>query len=107
MSGSAGYDATCAMTDELVRRFKATGPKFVFPPRNIALIASVIDVGVKLAQNGAARDLVAELIAETRRRKICDYPTVMMLRTTLELNGIPIKFVPLDKLGFSVTPGRN
>jgi hypothetical protein len=95
------------MTDELVRRFKATGPKFVFGPRKVALIASIADVGAKLAQNQAAHDLVAALIAETSRRDLGDFPTVMMLRTVLELNGIPIKFVPLEKLGLSVEPGRN
>lgn len=103
----AGYTATCEMTDELVRRARGAGPRFRFPPRKVALLASVADVGARLAQNQAALDLVAELIAETGRRKLGDYPTIMMLRATLELNGIPIKFVPLAELGLSVQPGEN
>lgn len=103
----AGYSATCEMTDELVRRFKAAGPRFVFGPRDVALIGSLADFGVRLAQNAAARDLVAELLAETRRRKLADCPTVMMLRAALELNGIPIRFGPLEDLGLSAAKGRN
>jgi hypothetical protein len=101
-----GYTATCAMTDELVRRARGSGPRFRFP-RKVALIASITEIGPRLAQNAAALELLAELEAETKRRGLADVPTVMMLRATLELNGIPIRFVPLAELGLSIPPGEN
>ncbi len=103
----AGYLAAAAMTDELVRRARGTGPRFRFPPRNMALGASLADVGERLALNDAALALLAELAAESTRRKLDDGPTAMMLRAALELNGIPVRFVPLAELGFSIAPGGN
>lgn len=103
----AGYLAAAAMTDEMVRRARSTGPRFRFPPRKLALSASLADVGHRLALNAAARELLAELEAETARRKLDDGPTAMMLRAALDLNGIPVKFVPLAELGFSIPPGGN
>jgi hypothetical protein len=94
------------MTDDVVKRARGTGPRFRFP-RKIALIASITQIGPKLAENAAALELLAELEAETKRRGLADVPTAMMLRAALELNGIPIKFVPLSALGFSVPPGKN
>lgn len=103
----AGYTATCAMTDELVKRARIAGPRFRFPPRKVALFASIADVGKRLAQNAAALELIAELEAETHRRKLADFPTVMMLRAALEVNGVPIRFVPLAELGLAFQPGEN
>jgi hypothetical protein len=68
-------------------------------PLEFALIASLADVGPKLARNDAARELVADIMAECDRRKLGDYPTVMMLRVALDLHNIPITFVPFAELG--------
>lgn len=103
----AGYVAAAKMTDELVRRARGTGPRFRFPPRKMALGASLADVGERLAVNAAARELLAELDAEWRRRGLADGPTAMMLRAALELNGIPVRFVPLAELGLSIPAGEN
>lgn len=74
-------------------------PEFVFPPPEVAIIGSIVDVGDKLARNDAARELIARLIKEFDRRKMKDYPTVMMLKICLEKHGIPIKTVPFEELG--------
>jgi hypothetical protein len=103
----AAYVAAAEMTGELVRRARTTGPRFRLPPRKIALAASLADVGERLALNAAARELLAELEAEAIRRKLEDGPTVMMLRAALELNGIPVRFVPLAELGLPIPPGQN
>lgn len=94
------------MTDELVRRARAAGPKFRFPPEQMPLIASIADVGHMLAENEAAHRLLDDLMAETGKRKMRDFPTVAMLEAALCLNGIPIRRVSLEELGFSVPPGR-
>lgn len=101
-----GYLAACEMTDEVVRQRRASGPKFRFPRREVALVASIADVGETLAENEAARALIATLILETRRRNLDDFPTTMMLRVALEANGLPIRWVPFEELGFAVPPGR-
>ena len=100
MTPAEMYAATCKMTDELVGRFKGTQPEFVFGPPDVAMIVSIARLGARLARNSAALDLVAALLEEADRRKL-DYPTVMMLRATLDLHGVPIKFVPLADLGMA------
>jgi len=108
------YNAGANLTYEIVGAYKIRAPRFRFPPRDIALIASIADVGDNLAVNTAARDLVAFLIAECDRRKLGDYPTVMMLRTCLEMHRVEIDFVPFEDLGiaggaspFPLPRGRN
>lgn len=94
------YRAAAEMTDELVLRARSSRPRFRFP--RTPLIASTADVGESLAENDAARALLALLLLETRRRNLDDFPTVMMLRAALELNGIPIRFVALKELGLEL-----
>lgn len=94
-----GYREGCNLTAEIVQRFKSSAPAFVFP--HVALIASIADVGARLARNDAARWLVEALIVESKRRKLADVPTVLMLRAVLELEGIPFELVPLEALGLS------
>lgn len=106
-TGEDGYRETCEMTMDVVERAKSSGPKFRFPPRDVALIASISDVGGRLAENTAAAELLAALEAETLRRKLADFPTAMMLRGALELTGIPIRFVSLEEFGLSAPPGEN
>jgi hypothetical protein len=93
------YDEGANLTYELVGRFKAFAPLFAMPPKEIALLASLADVGKTLARNGAAHWLVDELLTECDRRRLSDYPTVMMLRITLEMHNIPIMVVPFAELG--------
>lgn len=81
------------------RIFGSARPEFWFPPREIALLASIADVGKNIARNDAARELIAQLMKECDRRKLNDYPTVMMLLTALDYHGIPFKHVPFEELG--------
>lgn len=96
------YEAGANLTYEVVRDFQIFGPgrpEFAFPPRDIALIASLKDVGDKLCRNDAARELLQLLLSACDHRKIGDYPTVMMLRAVLDLRGIPFTIVPFAELG--------
>lgn len=93
------YERGCTLTVEVVNRFKPRGPAFAFPPRDIAFIASLADVGEKLARNDVARELVVALLAACVR--LDDAPTVMMLRVALEVAGIPISYVSFEELGIT------
>ncbi len=96
------YNQACELVYELVVRWKPRAPDFVFPPRDIAFVAGLDDVGEYLARNDAARELLAALISESRRR-LGEAPTVMMLRAALELQQIPFALVPFAELGIEVT----
>ena len=93
------YREGCNLTAEIVQRFKTSAPAFVFPP--VALIAPIDVVGPRLARNDAARWLVQELVAESKRRRLGDVPTVLMLQAVLEIEGIAYERVPLEELGLS------
>jgi len=107
------YDRGAELTFQIVGAYKIRAPRFRFPHPEIALIASIADVGDKLCVNPAARDLVAFLMAECDRQKLGDYPTVMMLRASLEMHRIDVDYVPIEDLnivagGMSPLPrGRN
>lgn len=104
MKRDPGCEATCDMTYEVVRRFHLlhTQARFAFPPREIALLASLADIGHRLCRNGNARALVNELLAESTRRGHRDFPTAMMLRVVLDQLGISWEPVPLSELGLKV-----
>lgn len=106
MNAPDGYEQTAQITVDMVGRYKPFGPEFVMPLREVAIIASIADVGASLARNHIARDLVATLIAECIQRGLADVPTVMMLRIALEHNHVPFKEVPFDELGIAVQRGR-
>jgi len=99
-----GYLETCGMTAELVHAASSRPerPAFRFPPTEIALVASVVDVGQLLCINDAARILLDELLSETKRRGLADYPTALMLRSALEMFDVPIVVVSLSELGLKV-----
>jgi len=102
MKGDNDYNAGANLTYEVVRNFRVFGsgvPEFAFPPRHIALIASLKDIGDKLCRNDAAREMLQLLFAACDYRKLSDYPTAMMLRVALDAAGIPITFVPFEELG--------
>jgi hypothetical protein len=97
------YELGAQLTFRVLERFKMFGPEFQFPPPDIALIASIADVGKYLARNETARVVIRELMSECDRLQLGDYPTAMMLRVCLEQLDIPIKWVPFAELGI---PGK-
>jgi hypothetical protein len=102
VNAPADYELAGQLTFRVLERFKMFGPEFQFPPKEIAFIASIADVGKHLARNATAHAVIRELISECDRLKLCDYPTTMMLRVCLEDLDIPIKWVPFDELGIAV-----
>lgn len=102
MNVPPGYEATCTMTIELVERHKGNRPEFQLPPSQIAFMASLADIGIRIACNAAALDLIADLMRETGRRQLRDFPTAMMLELALEHHGIAIKRVSLGELGIGI-----
>jgi hypothetical protein len=102
-----GYLAACELTDEVVGHYKAAFkplldrgvnvPDFVFGPPDVAIAASLADVGYRLVRNTEARRLLVKLLEESERRNI-DYPTVMMLQAALEMHGIRYARVSLEEL---------
>lgn len=93
------YEAGAQLTVDVVGRFAEHGPEFAMPPREVALLASLTDVGKYLARNDVARSLLLALEAECLRRKLEDFPTAMMLRVALEHHGIEPQWMPFDQLG--------
>lgn len=87
------YELGGQLTYRVLERFKIFVPEFQFPPRDVALIASIADVGKYIARNETARVVLRELMAECDRLKLPDYPTAMMLRVCLEELDIPIKWL--------------
>lgn len=97
------YELGAELTYRVLERFKLFGPEFQFPPPEIALLASVADVGKYLARNETARVVIRELMSDCDRLKLGDYPTAMMLLVCLEEHDIPIKRVPFEELGIPGT----
>jgi hypothetical protein len=103
------YQRGADLAWQCVRRFRllhSTLPLFAFPPADVALIASMADVGEKLARNEAAKVLLVDMLHEFDRKKMGDYPTVMMLKIILQDQKVPILTVPFEELGLNVEPGR-
>lgn len=96
---AASYELGAKLTVVVLERFKMFGPEFQFPPPDVALIASIADVGQYLARNETARVVIRELMTECDRLQLGDYPTAMMLRVALEELDIPIKWVAFHELG--------
>ena len=94
----AGYLRCCDWLDARVGRLLAEGdgePRFVLPPRTIALVGDLGEMGGRIARNAAARKLVAECHALTGDER----PTIVMLAVVLERRGIDVERVTLDALG--------
>jgi hypothetical protein len=99
---SAGYMAGLRLTVDLVGRYKAFRPAFRFPDPEILFIAPLDEVAKYLVRNKAARELVSELLEESKRRKL-ESPTVLMLRAALDQHDITFTSVEFADLGI---PGR-
>lgn len=98
MNPPKDYAAGAEMMLDIVGRFRELEPLFALPPKNVALIASVLEVGRYIARNQAARTMLLAVASETHRRSLPE-PTVMMLRVALEHHGIEPLYVPLASLG--------
>lgn len=99
----ATYQQAAELTHILVGRFTAARgagplPQFAMTDPEVGIVAGIEHVGKYLARNEAAHDLLTFIMAEFDRADI-RYPTLMMLRASLEMHGIPITFAPLQKLG--------
>lgn len=97
------YELGAQLTHAIVKAWieKADPVRFAFPPREIALVADLRQVGQKLARNESARQLVDQLnehvVSVTGHA-----PTAMMLRVILEDLGVEIEWVPPSELGLQV-----
>jgi hypothetical protein len=95
------YERGAEITFAIVRDWKGGPPRFAFPPKGVALIADLRDIGQRLARNDAARELVTLLIKRSVERT-GHAPTAMMLLVVLEKLGRPIERVSLSELGLKV-----
>lgn len=98
------YDRGATLTFGLVKQWLTTEPekpRFAFPPKEIALLADLRDIGKKLARNDSARRLVDHLIVWVVGAT-GNAPTAMMLRMVLEVLKQPIERVSLSDLGLEV-----
>jgi hypothetical protein len=100
----SGYERGAQLTFLLVREWLGKvveRPRFAFPPKDIALIADLRDIGEKLARNDSARELVAHLI-ECVVNVTGNAPTAMMLRVVLEQLDCAVEYVAPSDLGLAV-----
>lgn len=95
------YERGCQITFNIVRDWTGERPLFAFPPKEIALLADLGDVGQRLCRNEGARQLLAHLLKRCRERTGMA-PTAMMLRVVLEELKIPVEHVSLSELGLPV-----
>jgi hypothetical protein len=91
------YERGAQITYAIVSTWRGAPPRFAFPPKDVALMADLRDVGDKLARNDAARELVALLIKRCVERT-GEAPTAMMLRIVLDMLKIPVEEVAPDEL---------
>jgi hypothetical protein len=108
MDVSESYKLGAELAADLMGQFimfeLADVPMFAMPPKEIALIASIDEIGEYLVRNDSARELVGMLVREFKGRKQVDCPTVMILRACLDMYGIPINYVSsFEELGI---PGK-
>jgi hypothetical protein len=97
-SKEENYERGAEITYRLIRDWPGEVPRFAFPPKEIALLADLRDVGERLARNEGARRLLALLIKRCVERT-GNAPTAMMLRVVLEELGIDVEYVSLGELG--------
>ena len=101
----AAYDTACETYFESFKAFVATAracgrepPLFAMLPDAMALAASLLDVGHRLARNQTAHDLV-DLWNRAAAAANVDEPTYMMLRVFLKELRIATESVSLAELG--------
>jgi hypothetical protein len=97
---TAEYIRVAEITARVVRDWIGEVPRFALPPREIALIADLRDIGARLVRNDGARQLLALLIRRCVERT-GDAPTVIMLDTALDYVGIAVERVSLSDLGLA------
>lgn len=98
---AAGYNRTAEVTFQLMRAFlakSAEAPRFALLDRDIALMVSMLDHGHKFARNAAAHELVNLFVRMTCELGLRDGPTYMMVRTCVEMLGLPHDVVTVDEL---------
>lgn len=101
------YNEGAELTFALMKRWFSRlapgeeAPRFAFPPKEIALLADLRDIGKRLARNGPAQRLVDHLIDQVVFAT-GQAPTAMMLRVMLEELGQPIEWVSCSELGLKV-----
>jgi hypothetical protein len=97
----ATYEAGAELTAKMIREWRGGQLRFAFPPREVALLADLRDIGHRLARNDAARELVNQLI-ERCVEATGQAPTAMMLRVILEMEGHAIDWRPLSEFAQGV-----
>jgi hypothetical protein len=99
----ASYNRGAELTHVIIKEWVASGetPRFAFPPREIALVADLRDIGKRLARNDSALRLVDQLIRVVVHIT-GSAPTAMMLRVVLEMLDQPIEWVAASELGLQV-----
>lgn len=93
------YQRGLVLMYRTLERFRMFAPEFQLPTRDVALIASLADVGKYIARNEAARVVIREAMSECDRLQLGDYPTTMMLDVCLQELGIAVKRVAFEELG--------
>jgi hypothetical protein len=103
-----GYVTTVDRLDRLVGMMLEAKMdlRFAFPPKEIALVAGLDQIGARLARSEDAhafiRLVVDRIWAGEHRAKI---PTANMLARVLEVRGIAIQRVPLAEIGIMLGGG--
>lgn len=95
-----GARLTLRLIQDWLREDIDEPPLFQFPPKEVALLADLRDIGQKLAVNDSAHRLVDHLIKRVVERT-GQAPTTMMLRIALEVAGLRWQDCTLDELGLS------
>lgn len=95
------YEAGAELTSKIIREWRGGLLHFAFPPRDVALVADLRDIGHRLARNDAARELVKQLI-DRCVGQTGQAPTAMMLRVVLEMEGHAIDWRPLSEFAQGV-----
>lgn len=91
---------------EWLRQHPGQQPRFRFPgDRDVAPIASMKDIGHKLALNDDAHELVESWCALKELGGFDDYPTAMMARAALDAAGVPWETCALADVGLEPIGG--
>lgn len=100
-----GANLTHALIKKWLRR-DGESPRFAFPPKEVALIADLRDVGKNLARNDSARGLVDHLIDQVVFQT-GQAPTAMMLLIILEDLGQSVERLSFSELGIKLPRGAS
>lgn len=97
-----GYIKTVEALDGIVRASLECGylPHFRMPPKGIALVAGLDQIGHRLAVNDDAHAIIALALEGVPIQKVA---TVTMLAVVLEKNEVEVEYVGLSELGIGPT----